>query len=572
MLSGTVDFEAILAELARGNMVNDSNLRDVLRFIVERAARALDVRRVSVWRLNEAKTKLSTLILFDSEKDDFSDGEELLEIDYPGYFTAIKNLRTLAAIDAESDPRTVELREHYLRRNEITTMLDAPIFQQGAVIGVVCHEHCCSPRKWADAEKNFAASIADFISLAIETAQRLDAERQLSETANLLQTVAEQMTDGFSLLEPDSESGEFIFRYVNPSGARRYGYEPHEVIGKPSTFPLAPNSKPQLADQMRRALAGESIVFETDILHRNGARKSIEMSLSLVKHQNRQMAALIGRDITERKNQEHLRLAEQATRLQAQRLQSLGLLAGKIAHDFNNLLVSILGNANLAKRNLSETNEKTQRYLTNIETTAQIAADLSNQLMSYSGGQTPDFAHVDLPQLVEEMMNLLQISVPPEVSLEHETVANGLAIYAEPTQIRQILLNLILNAADATAANNGSIKVAVCSETLSEADLANADFEVQASDFAALTQDRTSVCLTIADNGAGMDDATRARIFEPFFTTKQTGHGLGLAALAGIVRQHHGAIKVESKPNEGTTFRLYFPAFAAFAADDSATV
>ena len=189
--------------------------------------------------------------------------------------------------------------------------------------------------------------------------------------------------------------------------------------------------------------------------------------------------------------------------------------------------------------------------------------------MTYSSGKKPDFARVDLLQLVEEMMSLLQISVPPEVTLEHAAAVNELAIHAEPTQIRQVLLNLVLNAADATAANKGSIKVTVYEETLTEAELAQIDFDVQAEDFRVLTRNRTSVCLTVADNGAGMDDETRAKIFEPFFTTKQTGHGLGLATLAAIVREHHGAIKVESKPNEGTAFRLYFPPFDALAATDS---
>lgn len=696
MLRSGLDFEQVLAELARANAITNGNFQSVLRFLMKRTAEALGVRRVNVWLFDDARTKLSCLEGYDSVDDAYNNGIELHSADYPSYFSALEQLRTIAVMDTETDLRTLELRETYLRANQITTMLDAPIFLQGDVVGVICNEHTGAAREWNEQEKGFAGSVADFISLALETTRRIETEQRLSDAKNLFHTVAEQMSDGFALfepkpeteefiiryvnpsaaamygytaeevigkpssivrvqgaevdlfklmklaedrppvifevltkhkngslipvevclncveyegkkmvclvgrniaerraaeearleterrlhekaemlqtiteqmsdsfflLEPNQETGEFIFRYVNPSGARRYGYSQAEMLGKSSTFNLAPGVKSQLPGQMKRAKeTGGSVVYEIQTMHRDGKILTIEVNFNIVRHEGKEMVAIIGRDISERKAAETRRMETQAKTLQAQRLESLGLLAGKIAHDFNNYLVGILGNVNLAMHKTQE-NEKVKRFLENIESTAQIAADLCNQLLIYSGKQQVELTDVSLSDLVREMTRLLEVSLPPNVEIKDDTNKDLPKIPAEPTQIRQVLLNLITNAADALIdRGGGEIRIKTDIRVFTEEELTRESFDVQAADFIAKVKNRRAVYIEVADNGVGMDAATRGRIFEPFFTTKAKGRGLGMTSLVGIVRSHSGAIKIHSELNNGTTVCVWFPA------------
>lgn len=557
--NNALDFEQVLSELARGNVVANSSLRDVLQFLIKKSANVLNVRRASIWRFDPQHDNLECVELFDTNSAHYQSGEILTKRQYPLYFTAIEQMRTIAAVEAEIDPRTLELRENYLRKYNITTMLDAPVFLEGEVIGVVCHEHSDSPRIWSEKEKSFAGSVADFISLAFEASRRLEAEQRLRETEQLLQTVTAQMTDGLCLLEPDFATHELIMRYVNPNGAAIFGYAPEELIDKPTSMFRVEGWQIDVFALLEYAKSGESITFETPVRRKDNSIFTVEINLNLIQHNGKTMVAFIGRDITERLAAEQRRMNEQAKNLQTQRLESLGMLSGKIAHDFNNLLVGILGNVSLVKRHLPE-NEKIFSYLGNVESTAQIAAELCNQMLIYSGKQQFEMSAVNLSELVEEMSRLLEVSLPPNVSLRSEIDENLPLISAEQTQIRQILLNLIINAADAMAGKDGYIGVKTCICKMTAEELANQNFDIQAANFDVSTAGKQMVCLEVSDNGAGMSAETRERIFEPFFTTKAKGRGLGMAALGGIVRAHGGAIKVESALDEGTTVCVWFPA------------
>ena len=558
MLPNELDFESVLAELARGNVVAESNFEDVLRFLIKRAAETLSVQRVSFWLFDEQHRKLICSSIYDSTDGICDRGEELSADEYPLYFSALEKMRTIAAIDAETDSRTIEMRETYLRRHRIKTMLDAPVFLHGKVIGVVCHEQSDVERVWTDAEKSFAGSVADFISLALEASHRIEAERKLSETEGLLGTVTAQMSDGFCLLEPAPETHEFVVRYVNASGAEMNGYTYDELVGQSSSIFRAPGYYIDLYEFMQEGRENHSpIVFETMTQRKNGTTFPVEISLNRIKHEGKTMLAVIGRDITARQAAEESRIETQAENLQAERLASLGMLAGKIAHDFNNLLVGIFSNVSLAMVNLSS-DHKAGRYLANVESTARMAADLCNQLLIYSGTQRFELRNVNLSELVEQMSPLLAVSLPSNVTLQSEIDSYLPLIAAEPTQVRQILLNLITNAADAMRDRGGAIKIKTCAKLFSADGLQQNRFAVQADNFAAV--DQKKVCLTVTDEGEGMTAETRRRMFEPFFTTKDAGRGLGMATLAGIIRAHDGAIEVESEPAYGTTVSVWFPA------------
>jgi signal transduction histidine kinase/ActR/RegA family two-component response regulator len=254
--------------------------------------------------------------------------------------------------------------------------------------------------------------------------------------------------------------------------------------------------------------------------------------------------------------EEHRALERQM--LNVQKLESLGILAGGIAHDFNNLLVSVLGNAGLALAELSSTSPVRSR-LVDIELAAQRAAELTRQMLAYAGRGRFVVQRVNLSDLVVELITLLRTVVARTADIDVRLADNLPEVEADASQLRQVVMNLVTNAADAIGSAPGRIEITTGRMTTTREYLSQACVgqDVEPGQF---------VFVEIADTGCGMSDETLARIFDPFFTTKVTGRGLGLAAVLGIVRSHRGAIAVESTPGVGTRFRLLLPTAVSAAA------
>lgn len=258
-----------------------------------------------------------------------------------------------------------------------------------------------------------------------------------------------------------------------------------------------------------------------------------------------------GLDITPQKRLEDERKRLETKVRQAQRLESLGVLSGGLAHDFNNLLMGVLGNAGLARRAV-DAGSVVDRQLAEIETAAGRAAELTNQMLAYSGRAKFTADAFDLNGLVEEMARLLRTVVSKKAALSLQLGSEPLPIEADASQVRQVVMNLITNASDALADQSGVVTMATGLRHFDEHDLGEVlpDEDLTEGPYA---------FLEVADTGVGMDVGTRARIFDPFFTTKFTGRGLGLAAVLGIMRSHGGGIRVHSAPGEGTRVTVLFP-------------
>lgn len=269
----------------------------------------------------------------------------------------------------------------------------------------------------------------------------------------------------------------------------------------------------------------------------------------------------VATDITASREAEIAHREVERKLLETQKLESLGVLAGGIAHDFNNLLTGILGHANLVSIKLPR-ESPLHHDLNCIETASQRAAELCQQMLAYSGQGRVRLDSVELGQLVRDTLPLLRLSLSKRVRLDLEFAPGLPPIHGDLTQIRQIVMNLLMNASEAIGEQDGDINL--------QTDLVDASsgFFKHCVNSPDLPAGRY-VSLAVRDTGAGMTPATIARIFDPFFTTKFVGRGLGLSAVLGIVRGHHGALQVESKPGLGTTFRLYLPAALAGPAADA---
>ena len=324
------------------------------------------------------------------------------------------------------------------------------------------------------------------------------------------------------------------------------GYRPDELIGHTtSELNLWVDAKQRATMLTDVAQKGACDILEARMRRKDGKIRLMRISSRKVDIDGQPFILTAGQDVTEQRN------IEQQV-LHSQKLESLGVLAGGIAHDFNNLLTGILGNADLALSELSPL-APARDSLSAIETAARRAADLCRQLLAYSGKGRFMVQPLDLKELVVEMGHLLTVSISKKVVLKYHFAKDLPAIQADATQMRQTIMNLIVNASEAIGESNGVISLTT--------GLAHCDLDYLKGCFAAdEVQPGAFVYLEVADTGQGMERVILDRIFDPFFTTKFTGRGLGLPAVLGIVRGHKGAIKVYSEPGRGTTFKLLFPA------------
>ncbi|MEI9898505.1 MAG: CHASE domain-containing protein [Chthoniobacter sp.] len=344
----------------------------------------------------------------------------------------------------------------------------------------------------------------------------------------------------------------------SPETERMFGLEPGTFDGKIETYLgfLYPDDRERVGIIIRHALetAGETGAdYDLRIMRPDGTMRWIVARGAVLRDVLGKPVRMLGTvmDITHQRLAEEERSRMERKLQESQKLESLGVLAGGIAHDFNNLLTGILGNASFARLDIPA-NSPAQPSLEQVEIAAQRAADLCKQMLAYSGKGRFIVQELDLSSVVRETADLLQVSISKNCVLKYALAADLPAIHADVTQIRQIVMNLVINASEAIGESSGVISVAT---GVMEADRAY----LSEAHLAPNIPEGEYVFLEVSDNGTGMTGETRAKIFDPFFTTKFTGRGLGLAAVLGIVRGHSGALKVYSEIGRGTTFKLLLP-------------
>jgi PAS domain S-box-containing protein len=360
------------------------------------------------------------------------------------------------------------------------------------------------------------------------------AEKALRESEELARSVIQNSPDCVEVLDASG-----ITLLVNASGCRVFGFEEGSVQRSKWTDAWPAKDREPASRALQAALAGRAVVFQDSRRTANGPERQWEISVTPIVDDQGNVSKIlcISRDVTQR-----LRAEEELR--QTAKLESLGIMAGGIAHDFNNLLTGILGNASL----LAETADLSSMTLVeDIVAASQRAADLTRQMLAYSGRGRFEVRAIDLSSLVREILRLVRPMIHKDVSIELNLAEKLPSVEADPGQMQQLVMNLVINAAESMGGLPG--RVTISSGVATEED--DVTGEIPPGHY---------VVLEVQDTGCGMTEETKSKIFDPFFTTKFTGRGLGLAAVSGIVRGHNGELRVKTAPGEGTSFKIFLPA------------
>ncbi|MCY3017945.1 MAG: PAS domain S-box protein [Planctomycetota bacterium] len=375
------------------------------------------------------------------------------------------------------------------------------------------------------------------------------AEEVLRATDERFRQIVETAQEG--ILSVDAQ---FRTTYVNQRMADLLGYPPAEMIGRPMTDFIPPEGLPDHTLQMRSRVQGLASQYERRFRRKDGAIVTLLVSATPLFDTQKRFAGSFGMftDLTE-----HKRLELQFR--QAQKMEAVGRLAGGVAHDFNNMLFVINGRAELAMDGL-KAKDPLRAQLKLIHETGGRAANLTRQLLAFSRRQTLQPKVLDLNAVVTDMSKMLFRLIREDITMKMVLYPALRPTQADPGQVEQVLMNLVVNARDAMP-KNGTLTI----------ETANAELDEAYCRTHAEAKPGRYVMLAVSDTGCGMDDDVKARIFEPFFTTKELGQGtgLGLATVYGIVKQSDGHIAAYSEVGKGTTFKIYLPETAATPARDS---
>lgn len=387
------------------------------------------------------------------------------------------------------------------------------------------------------------------LGVLMDVTDQQRAARELEASETRFRQLFDDSPEAILLVDP--AKGYIL---VNRAATTLLGRPADQILGTaPGTLspPLQRDGEPSL-DRARRVLAaattGEPQWFDWVSLRPDGTEVESEAHLVRVKDEARSVYQLILRDVTAERRARAEREALERQLFQAQKLESLGVMAGGVAHDFNNLLTGILGHADLAMGAKGDA-ASLKKHMEAVRDSALRASELTRQLLAYSGKGVFELRRVDLSSLVADTVKLLDVSVPKAVSLRLDLAKDLPPIQGDPAQLRQVLMNLVINAAESMDGSEGTVRITTAMESLEEG-IATQGTVLEPGRY---------VALRVADTGSGMDETTLARIFEPFFTTKFTGRGLGLPALLGIARGHQAGLCVKSQPGDGTVFTVYFP-------------
>ncbi len=455
---------------------------------------------------------------------------------------ALRANRPLPVSDVEADPRFREVRHKY-QQAQIRSFCLTPLHKDGQLVAAMGLNQK-EPRIWKPDEVELVHLAANRCWESIERARVTRELRQQRHYFDAVLSNTPDLTYSFDL--------QGRFTYANRALTSLLQLPLDHIVGK--TFHELPYP-PELARQLMREIqqvidTKEALRNQSPFSGATGETRIYEYIFSPVFSADGSVEAVAGstRDVTEREQAEEQEKEREEQIRESARLESLGVMAGGIAHDFNNLLTGILGNAWLLAEGLQGPDGAIARQ---IVTAAERAADLTRQMLAFSGKGRFVVERVDLNALVRENLTLLHASLSKTITVELDLSSEPYFVEADPSQIQQIVMNLLINASEAVGEVPGTVKVRTAAT--------NRVVKLFSPFLQTAVQPGPYVQLEVSDSGCGMSPETLKSIFDPFFTTKFTGRGLGLAAVLGIVKGHQGDLEVITELGRGTTFRVLLP-------------
>lgn len=383
--------------------------------------------------------------------------------------------------------------------------------------------------------------------LLVNTLRRKKAERALAESESFLNSVIENIPDMVFV----KRAQDLRFVRLNRTGEHFLQISRENLIGRTAFEVFSHEVAEFFTSQDRETLAERKLldIIEQPVTTADGVRYLHTKKIPIIDENGMPIYLLgISRDVTLARQEQEKRLELEQRLRQAEKMESIGTLAGGIAHDFNNILSSVIGYAELARIE-AENPEKVRTYLTGTLKGAERAKELIRQILTFSRKSSHQKVAVNPAGVIGEALKMLRSTLPSTITME-EDLTDGATIMADPTQLHQIVLNLCTNAYHAMLEKGGTLAVSL--KTVTVEDETGAALRLEPGRY---------LRLEVGDTGVGMDEETRLRMFDPYYTTKgpETGTGLGLAVVHGIVRSHQGQVHVYSEQNIGTTVHVYFP-------------
>jgi two-component system cell cycle sensor histidine kinase/response regulator CckA len=521
---------ALRADVIAALAERDTSLRQILEHCAQALVHHLKAAFARIWTLN-AQENVLELQGSAGVHTPTDDAQSRVPVGTLKIGRIAETRRPHITNDVQSDPHVSD--KEWAKREGIVSFAGYPLLLEDRLVGVMA---LFARADLTEDVLDALATVADLISQGIE---RKRAEEALRDSEERYRDLVENAHD---IIYSHDLQGNYTS--VNKAGEQITGYTREEVLASNLDQIITPECLDKAHEMLSRKLRGERVTaYELEIVAKDGHRIAVEVNTKLVFQDGVPVGVQgIARDVTGRKQlEDQLR--------QSQKMEAIGRLAGGVAHDFNNLLTAINGYSSLALQRL-EDQHPIRANLEEIKKAGDRAANLTRQLLAFGRKQILQPIPLNLNDVVTDMNRMLRRLIGEDIQLDAILAPDLKRVTADPGQIEQVLVNLVVNARDAMP-QGGKLII----------ETANVEFDGAYQSRHIGVQPGNYVMLAVSDTGVGMDEKTKKQIFEPFFTTKEKGKGtgLGLSTVYGIVKQTGGHVWVYSEPGQGTTFKVYLP-------------